>query len=86
MGLASMIGGAAYRDFRSNLHTVTLITAFILSIFVVHNTRTCENKKGYPQSRGFVNFGYGISIFIIVVLCFVFAADIFFKVSKFSPI
>jgi len=86
MGIASMIGGAAYGQFRSKLNTVTLLTAFILSIFVIHNTRTCEDKKGYPKDHSFVNFGYGISIFLLVILCIIFFLDLFFKLTKFSPI
>jgi hypothetical protein len=86
MGLASMIGGAAYQSFRSKFNTYTLVTAFILSIFCIHNYRTCEDNKGYAKERGFAKFGYGISIFLLVVICILFAFDIFFKVTKFSPI
>jgi hypothetical protein len=86
MGLAGMIGGAAYQGFRSKLNTVTLITAFVLSIFAIHNYRTCEDNKGYAKERGFAKFGYGISVTIIVLLCIIFALDIFFKVAKVSPI
>ena len=86
MGVAGMIGGAAYQGFRSKLHTMTLVVAFVLSIFAVHNYRTCEDNKGYAPNHGFAKFGYGISVFIIVILCIIFALDIFFKVAKVSPI
>ena len=86
MGIGSMIGGASYGQLRSKLNTVTLLTAFVLSIMVIHNTRNCEDNKGYPPKHTFVNFGYGISIFIFVICCILFAMDIFFKVTKFSPI
>ena len=86
MGLASIVGGIAYSHYRSKLNTVTLLTAFILSIMVIHNTRNCENNKGYPIDHGFVKFGYGISIFILIICCILFTMDLFFKVVKFSPI
>jgi hypothetical protein len=86
MGLAGMLGGAAYSGFRSKFNTMTLVVAFVLSIFCIHNTRTCEDKKGYPDSRGFVKFGYAISIILLVLICIIFALDLFFKIAKVSPI
>jgi hypothetical protein len=86
MGLVSFLGGSAYGEFRSKLNTITLVTAFILSIMVIHNTRTCENKKGYPPDHTFVNFGYGVSIFILIAICIIFALDLFFKATRFTPI
>ena len=86
MGIASMIGGPVYGKIRSKLSTVTLLTAFVLSIMVIHNTRNCEDNKGYPPTHKFVNFGFGISIFILVICCILFAMDLVFKVLKVSPI
>ena len=86
MGLVGMLGGGAYAGLRSKLNTVTLIVAFILSIFVIHNTRTCEENKGYPKDRGFVKFGNRIAITTLVITCILFALDLFFKFAKFSPI
>ena len=81
-----MLGGGVYGNLRSKLNTVTLVIAFILSIFVIHNTRTCDEGKGYPKDHTFVKFGNGIAIAILVITCILFAMDLFFKFSKFSPI
>jgi len=86
MGLLSMLGGGAYSKVRSHFSTVTLVIAFILSIFVIHNTNKCENNKGYPKDRGFVNTTYRISVTVLVLICVLFALDIFFAVTRFSPL
>ena len=68
--------------FRGMVNTVTLVTAFVLSIMVINNYRTCDSGKGYPEEHGFQKFSYGISIAILVVACILFALDIFHIIMK----
>ena len=82
MGLTGMVGSSVYAKYRSKIGTIALAAAFVLSIACIHNTRTCEDKKGYPDSREFVKFGYGISIALLVLICIIFALDLFFMVAK----
>ena len=63
-------------------NTVTLVTAFVLSIMVINNYRQCEKGVGYPESHPIVNMSYYLSIFILVVACLLFGLDIFTMVMK----
>jgi hypothetical protein len=78
--MAGLLG--TYDNMRGKLNLVTLITAFVLSIMVIHSHNECENGKGYPSSAPFVSFSYGISITVLVICCILFALDIFSMVMK----
>ena len=75
-----MLGAAA--SFRGMINTVTLATAFVLSIMVINNYRQCEAGKGYPASKPIVSMSYYIAIMILVVACVLFGLDIFSMVMK----
>jgi len=75
-----MLGSA--NSFRGMINTVTLATAFVLSIMVINNYRQCEKGKGYPASHPIVNMSYYIAILILVVACVLFGLDIFNMVMK----
>lgn len=74
------IMGSAFSSIRGKLNTITLVTAFVLSIMVINNYNQCEDGKGYPSSSKFVKMSYGISIMILIVCVLVFAMDIVLKV------
>jgi hypothetical protein len=65
-----------YDNIRGKLNMVTLITAFVLSIMVINNYRQCKSGEGYPPSNGFVNFSYGLSVAILVIVILLFSIDI----------
>jgi len=66
-----------YNNIRGKMNMVTMVIAFVLSIMVIHSNRQCEEGKGYPSSAPFVTMSYGVAIFILVILCILFALDIF---------
>ena len=76
----NILGSA--NTFRGMINTVTLITAFVLSIMVINNYRQCEDGKGYPVSHPFVSMSYIISVMILIVACILFGLDIFNMVTK----
>jgi len=78
--VAGLLG--TYNNYRGKLNTVTLVTAFVLSIMVINNYNQCRDGKGYPTDHGFVKFSYGVSVAILVVIVLLFAADIFNMVMK----
>ena len=75
-----MLGSA--NSFRGMINTVTLATAFVLSIMVINNYRQCKEGKGYPVSKPIVKMSYVISIIILIVACLLFGLDIFTMVMK----
>ena len=76
----ALLGSA--NNYRGMINTVTLATAFVLSIMVINNYRQCEKGVGYPESHPIVNMSYYLSIFILVVACLLFGLDIFNMVMK----
>jgi hypothetical protein len=78
--MAGLLG--TYNNYRGKLNTITLVTAFVLSIMVINNYRQCESGKGYPADHGFVRLSYGISVAILVVTCVLFGIDILGMVTK----
>lgn len=78
--MAGLLG--TYNNYRGKLNTITLVTAFVLSIMVINNYRQCKPGKGYPKSRKFVNLSYGISVAILVIICILFGIDILGMVTK----
>ena len=78
--MSGILGAAA--NFRGMINTVTLASAFVLSIMVINNYRQCEAGKGYPTSKPIVSMSYYLSIFILVVACLLFGLDIFTMVMK----
>ena len=78
--MAGLLG--TYDNMRGKLNIVTLITAFVLSIMVIHSNNQCESGQGYPSSAPFVSFSYGISIAILVICCLLFGLDIVTMVLK----
>ena len=78
--MSGILGAAA--NFRGMINTVTLTTAFVLSIMVINNYRQCEAGKGYPTSKPIVSMSYVISIIILIVACLLFGLDIFTMVMK----
>ena len=75
-----LLGSA--NNFRGMINTVTLATAFVLSIMVINNYRQCEAGKGYPTSAPMVSMSYWIAVMILVVACLLFGLDIFNMVMK----
>jgi len=71
-----------YNNIRGKLNIVTLVTSFVLSIMVINNYRQCEEKKGYPQHHGFVQFSYGISVVILIICCALFGIDLYGLLMK----
>ncbi len=78
--MAGMLG--TYNNLRGKLNTVTLVTAFVLSIMVINNYRQCESGKGYSGDENFVKMSYGIAVAILVVTCVLFGIDIFNMVLR----
>ena len=71
-----------YNNYRGKLNTITLVTAFVLSIMVINNYRQCQKGKGYPADNDFVELSYGISVAILVVTCILFGIDILGMVTR----
>ena len=65
-----------YTGLRTHLNTVTLVTAFVLSIMVINNYRQCEDGKGYPEKHPNVKHSYQIAVGILVICCILFFLDI----------
>jgi hypothetical protein len=78
--MAGLLG--TYNNYRGKLNTITLVTAFVLSIMVINNYRQCEAGKGYPEDHGFVSLSYGISVTILVITCVLFGIYILGMVTK----
>ena len=76
----ALLGSA--NNFRGMINTVTLATAFVLSIMVINNYRQCEKGVGYPTSAPIVNMSYVLAIIILIVACLLFGLDIFNMVMK----
>jgi hypothetical protein len=76
----ALLGSA--NNLRGMINTVTLGTAFVLSIMVINNYRQCEAGKGYPTSAPMVHWSYYLSIIVLIVACLLFGLDIFNMVMK----
>ena len=70
----ALLGSAATH--RGAVNTMTVAVAFALSIMVINNYRQCEDGKGYPESRTFVNMSYYLAIAILVACCLLFGYDL----------
>jgi len=77
--MAGLLG--TYNNYRGKLNTITLVTAFVLSIMVINNYRQC-GEHGYPPDHGFVNMSYGISVAILVITCVLFGIDLLGMVTR----
>jgi hypothetical protein len=69
-------------NFRGMINTVTLATAFVLSIMVINTNRQCKEGRGYDASAPIVSMSYWIAVMILVVACLLFGLDIFNMVMK----
>jgi hypothetical protein len=78
--MAGLLG--TYNNYRGKLNTITLVTAFVLSIMVINNYRQCQKGKGYSADNDFVELSYGISVAILVVTCILFGIDILGMVTR----
>jgi hypothetical protein len=70
----SFLGAASTH--RGSINTVTMVTAFVLSIMVINNYRQCKKGKGYPKKAPFVKMSYTLSIIILIACCLLFAYDL----------
>ena len=76
----ALLGSA--KTFRGMINTVTLATAFVLSIMVINTNRQCKKGKGYDTSTPIVSMSYWIAVMILVIACILFGLDIFNMVMK----
>ena len=75
-----LLGSA--NTFRGMINTVTLATAFVLSIMVINTNRQCKAGKGYDTSTPIVSMSYWVAVMILVIACILFGIDIFNMVKK----
>jgi hypothetical protein len=61
---------------RGRVNTMTLGVAFVMSIMVINNYRQCEEGKGYPEPRTFVNMSYALAIIILIACCLLLGYDL----------